>query len=367
MSEALFEYEAEEALEKTVRDSTSRNMPVTAKQAQGKNLVHLLANKLLGWPMTDLRLETDYQLNHDVESTDTLFMQEVSRGMEMRIARKDIAHNMLWVEILYQGNMAEYERFNIVALNHNEQWTKMDCPTDVFDPKHGDITPIADTYVAPAAVKSRYIHDLPSVMEDNSYGPIASARPGVKRSVGTIIQYHIELNQNTFLLEYVAKDTAGHVLYYNSIQGPNLTHLIRRSVQELWGNPSIYGNKGAYLEGISMLYQGRKMSICRKENHKPSYLTGYAKDVSIQLAASKVTRGSMTALVPIFAYVLPILFGLATLWWTIQCIMEYQSKGIELKYVVGELMILTLCFISVKIAQYLTHKEHAQSLKERFI
>jgi len=284
MSDARLIYELEELLAQNAEESAARHAPVRAKDVKDKNLVQLLADKVMAWPTVDLRLEHQYFNGHEIESSDSAFMKDIAAGMALRLRSKDMTQGMITVDVLFQSNMAEFERYNLAVQQHNEAWAEAGAMTEVFDPKTGDILPVKDNYIAPVYQQE----NLPrTFQEDSSTGKLAAARPTIKRAVGITLQYKVSLIKDIFKLEYVARDTDNRVLYFDIQTHKNLPALIRRSVQGLWGNHSQYGEEGSFLDGIAQLYQGRKVKTCERQ---PSFLeSGYRiKDITLEVAVSKV-------------------------------------------------------------------------------
>jgi hypothetical protein len=380
MSDARLIYELEELLAQNAEESATRHAPLLAKDVKDKNLVQLLADKVMAWPTTDLRLEHKYLIDNNVQGTDSAFMKDVAAGMALRLRSKDMKQGMITVDVLFQNNMAEFERYNLAVQQHNDAWAEAGAMTEVFDPKTGDILPVADNYVAPVYPQE----NLPQTFtEDTSSGKLASARPTIKRAVGITLQYKVSLRGDTFKLEYVAKDTKGRVLYFAVGESSDLTTLVRRSVQGLWGNHTVYGDEGNLLDGIAQLYQGRKAKSCTL---KPSFLESdyRLKNVSLEVAASKVTQGTINGVgIPLLGYVIPLMLAWLALGGFVNVIaaVEYSNRWVWypifpvpinaeskfMSFVVAETIILSLMYISTRISAYLARKAAALEMREKFI
>lgn len=384
MSDARLIHEWEQILAKQASESAARNTPVTAKDVKDQNLTQLFADKILSWPTYDLRLENLYQEEHYTEATDSAFMIDVAAGMKTSLRAKDMEQGMVWVDVLFQTNMAEFERYNLTVQQHNEDWRQMGGPQDVFDPKTGDIHPVADNYVAPAFAQT----DIPQTLKsDCSSGPLAKARPSIKRSVGVTVQYKVSLDGDTFTLEYVARDYKGRILYFDMDCGHDLTTLIRHSVQGLWGNHTLYGDDGAFLDGIPHLLRGHKAAMCLKDHPRPDFAEGSVKDVTLELAVSNLGRGFINGLaIPVLGYVLPTILtyfavvgmfvhmgisqhkGLGIVWWPYGLYpLVVNADQPFVSFFVTEILLLTIMYISVKTSHHLARKESALQMREKFI
>ncbi|MBD3260923.1 MAG: hypothetical protein GF334_04475 [Candidatus Altiarchaeales archaeon] len=386
MSDAQLMHEWEQILTEQSADATARNTPVTVEDVKDQNLTQLFADKILSWPTYDLRLETLYQQEHCTTTTDSAFMIDVAAGMKTRLRAKDMEHGMVWVDVLFQTNMAEFERYNLTVQQHNEDWYKMGSPTDVFDPKTGDVHPVSDNYIARATTKN-----IPQTLKkDTSTGPLAKARPTAKHSVGVTVQYKVSLKGSAFILEYAARDATrdakGRVLYFDRDKGHDLTTLIRHSVQGLWGNHKLYGDEGAFLDGIPQLLRGHKAETCVQGHVRPAFAEGPIKDITLELVVSSLGRELINGVaIPILGYVLPIVltfFALISVlvhmgasqrfsgfvWWpyVIYPLAVHAGKPFT-SFFITEILLLTIMYICVKTSHRLARKVSALQMREKFL
>ena len=313
-------YAVEKELDRQFSASDKRNEVVTVSGLGDRHPVQVLSEMVLSWPPQDLRMDSDYSMSHEVKDTSCRFLLDVAKGMEIEVSRKDLSKNILHLDVDFHCNMSEFERYNLVVEDHNDEWEGLGEPKDIFDPVHGAILPVLDQWVAPAEPTSRYAKPIGTAFED-THGPLSKARPKEKRSIYATLKYKVVVNESQFTLEYVAYDRDGLVLYYNKTTGKDLSKLVRQSVQELWGNPSIYGNTGPLLEGIPMLLQGKKVSICQTGNKRPSIFgSASCKTVNVRLVASKIDVASRKTVVAFLGKIVPSIIGFVAFSWCLWCL-----------------------------------------------
>jgi hypothetical protein len=108
---------------------------------------------------------------------------------------------------------------------------------------------------------------------------------------------------------FVARDSSNKVIFYDYLEDNDIAYLARRSIQELFGNPFIYGNTGALSDGIGYLIQGKKLSICHKHNTIPNWpemQTAECKTSNPVLVKSNVNRVMYRILGITFGYLVPL-------------------------------------------------------------
>jgi len=335
----------------------------TVKTLKGKNLLNTLAKKVTSYPAKDIRLERRYQEDHIVRSTDSEFMTDVAHGMAIKTAAKDYENNILTINIDFHSNMGEFERYNLAVEQHNDEWIANGYRHDTFDPIHGDITPIRETLVDQVKVEN----PLDREPESRKKGPLASARPKTKRSTVVTIQYQIKQDKHVFVLGYVARDSNNRVLYYNSFRSFDLSYLVRRSVQELWGNPEVYGDTGPFLEGITMLIQGKKLDICKRDNLKPLILSGKLKTSNPNLTISKFERTMLSTFGVLFGKIIPVACVGGLIIGTILCIAQWGLTGEGGHFMWIAIGCPVTLVISNMIAARVNRENAALKMKETFI
>lgn len=317
-----YEREQEQADAINYKDSVSRTKPVLFNQVSKMSSVSILEKYLLKWPPCDVRCEMSYLADHDFEFTDSQFMDDITDGMILKVIKRDPQNNGITLGVYLQSNLAEFERYNLVVDQHNEDWEKQGCPEDVFNPITGDIAPITEQLVSYADSDTPYMK-RPSKLRTK--GPLTDARPGIKRSLYAQIEFRLVTVDKAFRLSFVAKDYNGQIICYNHLVNKDIAYLTRRVIQELFGNPFIYGNKGALLDGIAYLIQGKKLQICAKEGVKPDWMAGSLKTKNPRLAVSHISALWYKILGWIFGGVLPVV-----IFWQGVLVASYKAlRGFE--------------------------------------
>lgn len=282
--------------------SWERNEPVKAKEVKRTNPVSILEKHLLRWPPRDVRFDPTYQANHDFESTDSLFMEDIAKGMIVKTIERLPKENSIIVGVYLQSNLAEFERYNLIVDKHNYEWEEQGCPEDVFDPFTGDISRIKDTYVKPA--------EIDDIDYEPSDGPLALARPEVKRDLYIKIKFRLDIDGDNFKIGFVAYDAKDLVIFYDVIEDDNVAYLTRRATQELFGHPFIYGSEGPLLDGIALLIQGKKLPLCHKNCEIPDWPEMHSaecKSSNPALTLSNLNQIFYRVLGIAFGYIIPIM------------------------------------------------------------
>lgn len=297
-------YKMAVAISENREASQKRSVPVLAREFSIENPYYAFQEMILNWAPRDVRLEPSYRENHRVVQTDSEFMQDVFRGISTQIIEKKSALNRFTVGIFFQSNMAEFEKYNEIVRQHNERWEKAGKPIDTFDPVTGDVTPLSDTHVRSAIAESPFTSELKVRPKS---GTLSKAAPKIERSLMISIEFSINLEDDIFTVGFAAKNSKGEILYYNILQEKDLAYLARRITQELFGNHLVKGNQGPFLEGITYLIQGKKLSICRN-NERPSFLIGRVsfKEDGIEKESLKFTHLLISIGTLAFQYVIPI-------------------------------------------------------------
>ena len=235
--------------------SEKRLIPIYTDDLKGKSVVTALEDTILQWKPRDLRLEKSYIKTHsDTNDTSEELLVDMASGMSLKVNSRNIPDNSITVAVMFQHNIAEFERYDDVVNKHNEDWLEAGEPEDVFDPSTGDIQSIKDRFVT----QSRYEGINPF---GESNGDLSKAKPKPKKKKYLELTYRLDIQGSIFTLGYVAKDLNNSILFYNELEGDNLAYLVRRSIQEMFGNPCVHSNFGPFYEGITMLINGKKNKV----------------------------------------------------------------------------------------------------------
>ena len=313
-----YQREQEKADVSNYHDSLARTKPVLFKDIKKLTPVSILEKYLLIWPPCDVRCEMSYLANHDFQSTDSPFMQDLADGIILQVMGRDPIHCGIILGVYLQSNLAEFERYNQVVEKHNDIWVKQGSPEDVFNPLTGDISEVKDKLVSYAETDSPYLK-RPKRIKNN--GPLEKAKPDAKRNLYAQIEFRLDPQMDkSFILSFVAKDYNSQIIYYNTLSHKDIAYLTRRAIQELFGNPLVYGNKGPLLDGIAYLIQGKKLEICAKECTKPVWLTGSFKSRNQALTVSRVESVWYNILGYLFGILIPVL-----IFWNGVMVASYRS------------------------------------------
>ena len=357
--------ELKEATRKDQEASIDRNEHVKSKDVKRMNPISILENYILKWPPRDVRFDEVYLNDHDFESTDSQFMIDVANGMVIKVLERLPTESSVVFGVYLQSNLAEFERYNQVVDKHNQAWSDQGCPEDVFDPVTGDIAQIKDTLVREAEADSPY---KASPEYDPSNGPLTKARPGTKRSLYVKLKYRLDVKDGIFKMGFVARDPFNKVVFYDYIEGDDIAYLSRRSIQELFGNPFIYGKTGALLDGICYLIQGKKLPLCHKNNTIPNWpemKIAVCKTSNPALVVSNVGTMLYWALGIGFGYILPIII----LWKgilvkTFNCFTEKDNTG---NWMATVIVSCVLIIVSLLVAKYFYRKANVERLTSKLL
>jgi len=351
------DYELTEARKK-------RDLPCLVSSIGRKQTLGMLESLLKLWPLRDLRYNNEDMPGY--ESTDTAIMIDLAKGMEFRTLKRDLVTGVLDTAIELQSNLGEFERYNLYVADHNSAWFREGCPETTFDPVHGEVRKIRDQFVDPAVISSSF-NPQPDSVYEKKVGKIAKARPEMKRSAYIRVTYQLSHTKTAWTLGYVAYDPAGRVIYFNEQTHPDLAYLVRRSVQELWGNPDERGKSGAYLEGIAMLIQGKKVKVCRKDNAKPKILdeSAVVKDTNSELVEANIFQGFWTVTDKLCRTLFPVALIIYTICHLMNCLIIWSktesgliepTTNLSTTFLSGMLIIAALFLILRWVAQIADRK-----------
>jgi hypothetical protein len=363
----LVVYKMAKAISEDREASEKRALSVYLKELSGENPYHVFQEMILNWAPRDVRLEPTYSDNHCVRQTDSEFMRDVFRGISTKIIDKLPAENRFTVGVYFQSNMAEFEKYNAIVRQHNELWEKAGKPHDDFDPVTGDIKKIEDTHVQKAIADSPFAAEL-RIMRRK--GPLGKAAPKIERALMLTVEFSIEVIDNSFVVSFIAMSTDDKILYHNVIQEKDMGYLARRITQELFGNHLVKGDTGPFLEGISHLLQGRKVSLAYK-NVKPYFAQGCNnyKGIDGEKAVGTVAYHILAVLTKVFQIVLPVfLAGFAIYRMFLEIVKDYEDQtGSYQRWVLTLLVCFLSIWVSGKISQFLAEKRDTYKHKLKFI
>ncbi len=364
------ERELYEQLNAGIANANERITPITKESIGRKQPLTLLASRILAWPTHDLRADL-YVKNKEPDIslfkvTDTDLMIDVVEGIELKVIRKDLSLNIIEVEAYFQTNLDEFERYNLTVEHHNHEWEINGSKNNVFHPITGEMIEILDSYVDPARITSTRYPVPEHVDENMSKGPLAKARPDLNRKPVLLIKYQLKTEGEDFSLDYVAYDKNNKVVYYNSISGKDLSILVRRSVQEIWGNPFIFGDSGSVLEGISVLIQGKKIPLCKEMNTRPQLLgtNDDIKEVNKQLQNKEMEQASLKFFERLLRIWVPIGTFIYFVWTSLSCLVRGNSSVSFIMCIITCAMIL---FISFKLSYYMDRRISQLDAEKKFI
>lgn len=354
-----------------------RTTPVTTKNIGNKNPLTTMTNLILLWPPKDLRLDKYYHRSHIIKSTDDEIMIDLTDGMHLELKSKNFKTGTAKFHLMTPANLDEFERYNLTIFNHNKKWKEMGSPEDVFDPIHGNISKIKDTYVDPAIISSRHNVYPDSINENRSYGTLAKARPDLKRVPILEIIYHLSPLKKGWKIGYVVKNLEGQILYYNHLYHDDMTVIIRQSVQEIWGHPYIYGTTGPFLDGISLLIQGKKIAICDRENDKPPIMksTDTVKKKNTDLVYTEIEEKALRSGSTLMRYIIPLILTIALIIHISRCLIasfgspygpEY-NRDTSGEFIVGLIILVAISLLSQIIAKKIHRQSSALNIKKRFM
>lgn len=325
--------------------------------------LQVLSELITLWPPQDVRLT-----QNGWASVDDEMMTDIRKGMKVSIRQVDLTNNILEEVVEFQNNMDEFERYNIVAAEHNKQWIENGCPTEYIEPSHGDIIPIKNQYAPHATVDNI---DPPKPSD----GPLASKRPTTKRNPYIRIVYQLTINkkENTYTLGYVAYDYKGLCIYYNNVTHKDLKYLVRRATQELWGNHNAKEEAEALLDGIPGLMQGAKIPVCIRDNTRPPHMPPNVtlKKNNPDLQRAKTIYSLQSFFETCSGYIVPIIVAIGILWSSFHFLAIYndlqENAHVGLPYLSHLISYVLLVLFSRGVSAYLSRRVTALQYAMRFM
>lgn len=355
-----------------------RRQPITAAKMHGVNLLNAFIDRLLMYQPKDLRIDED-----QIDIDDNDFIVDMVEASRVVIKEKRFAQDIVTTSVKYVTNLDEIKTYNEAVKDFNDQEfgdtedriiaEQMLNKDRAFDYATGDPRRITKpiSLVIPFKQTEEYSDE-----EVYAPGAFGKNRPTPIYATRVTVQYHVTLVGKIFTVGYVARDTQGRVLYYDEASDIDLTQLIRRSVQRLWGNHHIdvTVQSGEYYEGVTQLIQGRKTRYC-KNNPKPDILRAgermYTVNTDVPLATAAETAS--LGLGRVFGYIVPVLGVLAVILFLIWGINQYDldsgafAEGTMGKFLTGLAVITAVLIILSKIPKHLYKKADHINLRKKFM
>jgi hypothetical protein len=310
-----------EILAEEERIKELREKPVSVESILNKQPLTVLEELVKMWPTHDVRYQ-GYSSDEDL-------MIDMIKGAETRTTRKDLTKGILEITVEMVKNLDEIERYNAAIGQHNREWEEQGCPEEIFDPVHGDVHKVKDQYVDPVMMQSKHYSLPKSAYSGVSSGKLANARPNIARKSHTLVRYQMSIIDDTFVLGYAAYDYEGEIIYYNEITHKNLAYLVRRSVQEMWGNPIAHSEFDELLEGVSMLINGKKLAICKKDNKLPEFLAHENSHLKSTRAIRKIEDEEVQSVIAsnVTGFYFPLFFIIG---FVVCALWSFMNMGIEM-------------------------------------
>jgi hypothetical protein len=248
-----------------------RESSVTAKTIKEDNKLELLSLLVQAWPAADIRTTDSYREYDRVLDTSDTFITDVAEGLTLRENTRSARYSSVVLDIMLQSNLDEFEEYNEEVSEHNSEWIDRGSQEYAFDPVTGEEKRHKDTYVD--TVKPSSVHHQ-HLKNGASSGDLTKKAPKQKQVPYGSIEYRISNNNTLYTIGFVVYSKEGTLLYYNEIKGKDISLLVRRATQEIWGNHQILDQVGDFYDGISQLFKGHKIKTCRDmKNTKPKWCT----------------------------------------------------------------------------------------------
>lgn len=342
--------------------SQERRTSITKEKLFGESLINILSKRLLMYPAKDLRLEEG-----GVEPLDTAYMVDLVNSIRAIVAKRQYASNILYVDYKCVTNLEEIKGYNDVVGIYNERNFG-----DEGKSEEQVLAECLDEYDESFDYAKGIQRPCPTriaLVTPGDYTGSNKNRPSPLYATRVTVQYQIRMDGDLFTLGYVARDMEGKVLYYDEASSKNLTDLIRRSVQRLWGNPLINPPKysGYFYDGISLLVQGKKTRYCAG-NPKPSILNKdeQLRKVSAALVTTEISETADLTLARTVGGAGPIVCIIAWIGFIIYWVNQYDldtgvfPEGGLIAFLIG-LTILTL--LSMLVIKWAPNKIYRSASK----
>jgi hypothetical protein len=325
-----------------------------------------LARLVMSWPARDVRLAMEYRASHKVQDTSDLYARDVASAVRVREERRVPGAGVLVVSLDFHSNMAEYERYNAVVAAHNKLWSEAGRPVDRIDPWTGDVSGV-EGFVDYA----RAAEDIPPLGDGG--GPLDDKRPSAVRSSYLTVEYRASESEDGWTLGFVCRDRAGKALCWNEESGPDLSALVRRATQMLYGHPQVVGDVGPLSDGLALLVQGRKSGLCASRNRRPGWMKGEVKHgPSAAYVEAKVEEVVSEGTHTVLGWWVPFIAIVAMVGWAIHCL--NQTWGTPTGphagmgwFLAGEAVLCAALWVTAAIGTAARRHAEAMRMTERYL
>lgn len=305
------------------RNDEIRVKPVYVRDVAGKQILTVLEEMIGRWSCHDVR--------YDGIGSDDQLLEDMIKGLERRVSRRVISEGVLEYSVEFIKNLDEIERYNAVVRGHNQKWVRDGKPVTTFDPLSGDVGINRDGFVDPVYTEGGRYKLPDSVYDSVADNGLTSVRPLVDRKSHIRVKYQVKIRGGVFVLGYAAYDYSDKVVYYNELEHKDLSYLVRRSVQEIWGNPRATKDFQPMLEGIPMLIHGDKLALCKEHSKFPAFMVtdsvGFKSTEKIRrMEGDEVTQIRLSNLTGFWLPLLTIFGFVGCFFWT--CVLIPQADGL---------------------------------------
>lgn len=347
--------EAMESLDGTCRDF--RKSSITVRSLKERNPLEVLSILVQCWPCRDVRASYSYEEDDDLQDTSDGFITDVAKGLDLRESKRSLKSSSVVFDIMLQDNLDTFEDYNESVDQHNTEWLINGANLYDFDPVTGDESRLRDTYVDIVEPTSMHHQQLKN---DVSSGSLTKRAPGISRSSYGTLEYRVSTQGNMFTLGYVVTSREGYLLCYNELSGTDLSKIVRRTVQEIWGNFKVTGYTGPFYEGISQLFKGTKVKVCVDRHN---ILPKWCENKKAKVATGDRESSSLFFFtLPIFRHVLPfLLFVYGILWLPFSALLSNDGSYLFTRMVIAIILIIS----SHKVSDLIEFTAKTKELSDR--
>ena len=330
-----------------------REEEVTTRSIKEHNYLEALSLLVQAWPASDIRAEGSYHEKARFDAQTDAFLEDVAKGLQLEESRRSLKDKSVVFDIMLQNNLDEFDEYNAKVKEHNGKWLDNGANLYDFDPVTGYEERLKDTFVDEIAPTS--VHHI-SLNANASSGNLAKSAPKMKRSKYGTLEYRVSAEGDIFTIGFIARDKNNKILYYNEIIGDDMSLLVRRSVQEIWGNFKMSGYAGSPYAGISYLLKGHKLRVCKdRENVMPDWVKGRRKK---KPTSYKESGKFFAFLTPVLRFWIPLLIGFyGTLVVPFRVASGYDSSDFLITKV---LVTMALIWFSLKLSHF-TERSYKES------
>lgn len=332
------------------RNDEIRVKPVYVRDVAGKQILTVLEEMIGRWSCHDVR--------YDGIGSDDQLLEDMIKGLERRVSRRVISEGVLEYSVEFIKNLDEIERYNAVVRGHNQKWVRDGKPVTTFDPLSGDVSMNRDGFVDPVYTEGGRYKLPDSVYDSVADNGLTSVRPLVDRKSHIRVKYQVKIRGGVFVLGYAAYDYSDKVVYYNELEHKDLSYLVRRSVQEIWGNPRATKDFQPMLEGIPMLIHGDKLALCKEHSKFPAFMAtdsdvGFKSTEKIRrMEGDEVTQIRLSNLTGFWLPLLTIFGFVGCFFWT--CVLIPKAGEIEFFVLFLPVMVCILLLVSIYVMRFVS-------------